>query len=94
MAHYLQCPVLLDAVAAACGPVSPAFGLVAEGMAPQWKHLAVAAEVSCVTSHPRSAEDIAEMVFAADGAHRIQASACMVSTAAAELPSRRRGRMR
>lgn len=93
--HYLQCPVVRDAVTEACGPILPLFGRMAEGMAPPWRHVAVAAELCCVTSHARSADVIAAMVLAADGPRRIRTAACRVAKTAADLlPGRRRGMLR
>lgn len=35
-----------------CGSVSPVFGLIAKGMAPQWRHVAVAAGSYCARATP------------------------------------------
>lgn len=88
--HCLVCPVLESALAQSLGPRLPGFGLVSDGVPPQWRQVAVVAEVVNSTGHVRTAAETAALAMTQACRDRMQSAADRVAFRTAEILPRRR----
>lgn len=70
--HYIVCPVMERALEQFLGPRPAVLGLVADGIFPQWRHVAAPAEAYSTAGSVRTAAKTAALAIADEGRDRIQ----------------------